>query len=35
MRAARYYGAQDIKVEDVTEPELSRGMVHVDVEWCG
>ena len=35
MRAARYYTAGDIRVEDVDEPKVTEGKVLVDVEWCG
>ncbi|KAL5334450.1 chaperonin 10-like protein [Aspergillus crustosus] len=37
MRAARYYAAGDIRIEDVPTPELSTGdnKVLVEVDWCG
>lgn len=35
MRVARFHGKGDIRVEDIPEPEVSDGRVHVDVEWCG
>lgn len=36
MRAARFYGRRDIRVEnDVPWPELQPGQVQVDIEWCG
>ena len=35
MRAARFHNKGDIRVEEVDEPKLTEGKVHVDVEWCG
>jgi len=35
MRAARYYGAKDIRVEDLNLPQPSDDKVLVAVEWCG
>ncbi len=35
MRAARYHGQRDIRIEDVPEPELRPGTVAIDVAWCG
>ncbi len=35
MRAARYYDRNDIRIEDVPEPELLPGTVAIDVAWCG
>lgn len=35
MRAARYYDRNDIRVEDIDEPELKPGTVAIDVAWCG
>lgn len=35
MRAARYYGHHDIRVEDIEEPVLKERQVLVDVEWTG
>ncbi len=35
MRAARWHGREDIRVEDVPVPELQPGHVAVDVAWCG
>lgn len=34
MKAARYYGKADIRVDDVDEPQPGEGEVLVDVEWC-
>lgn len=35
MKAARFYGNGDIRVEEVPEPVPKNGEVLVDVEWCG
>lgn len=35
MKAARYYDRQDIRIEDIPEPELIPGTVAIDVAWCG
>src|SRR3712207_8950309 len=35
MKAARFHGRGDIRVEEVPEPEVRPGTVLVEVEWCG
>src|SRR4051812_33792750 len=35
MKAARFYGRGDVRVEDVPEPRPGPGQVQVAVEWCG
>lgn len=35
MRAARYYGRNDIRIDELSEPEVGPGMVGIDVAWCG
>lgn len=35
MRAARYHGRKDIRVEEVAIPEPGTGESLVEVEWCG
>ncbi len=35
MKAARYYGNKDLRIEDVNEPAVAPGTVKVKVEWCG
>jgi len=35
MRAARFHGREDIRVEEISEPSLKPGHVFVDVAWCG
>ena len=35
MRAARFHGPKDIRIENVPEPILRPGTVALDVAWCG
>jgi len=35
MRAARFHGRQDIRIDDVPEPVLRPGAVAIDIAWCG
>jgi (R,R)-butanediol dehydrogenase/meso-butanediol dehydrogenase/diacetyl reductase len=35
MKAARFHGPKDIRIEDVPEPQLRPGAVAIDVAWCG
>ncbi|MDQ0178309.1 2,3-butanediol dehydrogenase [Bacillus chungangensis] len=35
MKAARWHGAKDIRVEEIAEPVIKSGMVKIKVEWCG
>lgn len=35
MRAARFHGPGDIRIDDVAEPEVGPGQVEVTVDWCG
>lgn len=35
MRAALWHGREDIRIEDVEEPEVRPGTVKVKVAWCG
>ena len=35
MKAARFHGPGDIRIDDVPEPQVGPGQVKVDVEWCG
>ena len=35
MRAARFHGRKDIRIEDRPVPELRAGAVAIDVAWCG
>jgi (R,R)-butanediol dehydrogenase/meso-butanediol dehydrogenase/diacetyl reductase len=35
MKAAVFHGPQDVRLEDVPEPEVRLGSVKVKVDWCG
>ena len=35
MRAARYYGREDIRIEDIDPQPLEPGTVRIDVAWTG
>ncbi|AWT26585.1 Sorbitol dehydrogenase [Corynebacterium provencense] len=35
MKAARYYGNHDIRIEDIDPQPLEPGTVRIDVAWCG
>jgi (R,R)-butanediol dehydrogenase / meso-butanediol dehydrogenase / diacetyl reductase len=35
MKAARFYGAGDIRIDEVPEPRVGPGQVEVTVDWCG
>ncbi|MCW5250224.1 MULTISPECIES: 2,3-butanediol dehydrogenase [unclassified Streptomyces] len=35
MKAARYYGRGDIRIEDIPEPSVLPGTVGIDVAYCG
>jgi (R,R)-butanediol dehydrogenase/meso-butanediol dehydrogenase/diacetyl reductase len=35
MRAARFHGRGDIRVDDVPDPQVGPGQVEVGVDWCG
>lgn len=35
MRAARFHGREDIRIDDVPEPQTQPGTVKIAVEWCG
>ena len=35
MKAARFYGPGDIRIDDVPEPATRPGTVKVEVQWCG
>lgn len=34
MKAARFHGREDVRIEDITEPGLRAGAVKIDVVWC-
>ena len=35
MKAARYHGRGDIRIDEVPEPQVGAGQVKVAVDWCG
>jgi (R,R)-butanediol dehydrogenase/meso-butanediol dehydrogenase/diacetyl reductase len=35
MKALRYYGGKDMRLEDIPEPEPGPGEVKIKVKWCG
>lgn len=35
MKAARWWGVRDIRIENIDEPSLVRGKVKIKVEWTG
>lgn len=35
MKAARFHGPGDIRIDEVPDPEVRAGQVEVTVDWCG
>jgi len=35
MKACRFHGKEDLRVEDVPEPTCGKGQVKVRPAWCG
>lgn len=35
MKAARYHGQRDLRVEEIDPPQIKAGQVLVEIEWCG
>ena len=35
MKAALWYGKNDVRVEEIEEPKVVKGSVKIKVEWCG
>ncbi|GAA5154090.1 2,3-butanediol dehydrogenase [Pseudonocardia eucalypti] len=35
MKAARYHGRGDIRIDEIPEPEAGPGQVKIAVDWCG
>ncbi|HET9667944.1 MAG TPA: alcohol dehydrogenase catalytic domain-containing protein, partial [Desertimonas sp.] len=35
MRAVRYHGNRDVRIDDIDEPECRPGFVKIAPEWCG
>lgn len=35
MKAARFHGVKDIRIEQIAIPTTTSGHALIDVEWCG
>lgn len=35
MKAARYHGRRDVRIEDISIPEPGPDECLIEVEWCG
>lgn len=35
MKALRWHGVKDLRLENITEPKPAKGEVKIKVEWCG
>jgi (R,R)-butanediol dehydrogenase / meso-butanediol dehydrogenase / diacetyl reductase len=35
MKAARFHGQRDLRVDEVEIPAIKNGQVLVEIEWCG
>ncbi len=35
MKALRWHGVKDVRLEHIAEPTVSQGKVKIKVEWCG
>ena len=35
MRAARYHGQRDLRVDEVEVPQIKEGQALIEIEWCG
>ncbi len=35
MKAALWYGKNDVRVEEIKEPKVEKGTVKIKVKWCG
>lgn len=35
MKAARFYGRKDVRIENIEEPDTRKGTVKIAVAWCG
>lgn len=35
MKALRYHGNQDLRLDDIPEPELREGCVKIKIGWAG
>ena len=35
MKAARFHAREDVRIDDIPEPETTEGAVKIKVDWCG
>jgi (R,R)-butanediol dehydrogenase/meso-butanediol dehydrogenase/diacetyl reductase len=35
MKAARWYGPKDVRIDNIDEPIVTDGLVKIKVKWCG
>lgn len=35
MKALRWHGVKDLRLENINEPQPEEGKVKIKVEWCG
>jgi (R,R)-butanediol dehydrogenase/meso-butanediol dehydrogenase/diacetyl reductase len=35
MKAARFHAREDVRIDDIPEPETTEGAVEIKVDWCG
>jgi (R,R)-butanediol dehydrogenase / meso-butanediol dehydrogenase / diacetyl reductase len=35
MKAARFHGPSDIRIDEVPDPTVGPGKVEIAVDWCG
>ena len=35
MKAARFHAREDVRIDDIPEPETTDGTVKIKVDWCG
>jgi (R,R)-butanediol dehydrogenase/meso-butanediol dehydrogenase/diacetyl reductase len=35
MKAARFHAREDVRIDDLPEPETREGAVKIKVDWCG
>ena len=35
MKAARFHAREDVRIDDLPEPETREGTVKIKVDWCG
>ena len=35
MKAARFHAREDVRIDDIPEPQTTDGTVKIKVDWCG